>query len=344
MRQRNWKYIIVAMMAIFVVILGVRQTHFQSVDSYRQEQRQLAKDVSIGSDPKENELKSMYDTPSPDSPEWTREDQGSGSETEQVTSSKKAKVQKDQEESKTSASTESSEKSKPETASRSKRKSLKTDSSREKKSDKNASGTKTSDKNKNNSKPSNKKPAQNSSQPSDSAVADNSSQSIPDSTTGQDGQEPGNTSTSSGSGNGSSTAPTATSKPQAEQITCTIEIRCDSLVENKKQAQQSIWKYIPSDGQIMEKVSVKVDKGASVYDVLEKACKAKGVPVDATYTPMYKSYYIGGIGNIYEKQAGDMSGWIYKVNGTAPNRGASSYKVSDGDAISWYYTCDGKTT
>lgn len=39
-----------------------------------------------------------------------------------------------------------------------------------------------------------------------------------------------------------------------------------------------------------------------------------------------------------------MSGWIYKVNGTAPNRGASAYKVSDGDAISWYYTCDGKTT
>ncbi len=49
MRQRNGKYIIVGMLVIFAVILGVRQTHFQSVDSYRQEQRQLAKDVSSDS-------------------------------------------------------------------------------------------------------------------------------------------------------------------------------------------------------------------------------------------------------------------------------------------------------
>ena len=68
MRQKNWKYIIVAMIVIFVAILGIRQTRFQSVDSYRQEQRQLAKDVS---DPKEDELASMYDTPDPQSPEET---------------------------------------------------------------------------------------------------------------------------------------------------------------------------------------------------------------------------------------------------------------------------------
>ena len=66
--------------------------------------------------------------------------------------------------------------------------------------------------------------------------------------------------------------------------------------------------------------------------------------LDAEYTAMYKSYYVKGIGHIYEKQAGDMSGWIYKVNGLSPNMGASSYKLSEGDTITWAYTCDGKTT
>lgn len=135
-----------------------------------------------------------------------------------------------------------------------------------------------------------------------------------------------------------------TTTPEAEKISCTIEIRCDSLVKNKKQAQESIWKYIPDDGEILAKVTVQMEKGATVYDVLAKACKAKGIVVDAEYTPLYKSYYIKGIAHLYEKQAGDMSGWIYKVNDVAPNRGASAYKISEGDVISWRYTCDGKTS
>ena len=236
MRQRNGKYIIVGMLVIFAVILGVRQTHFQSVDSYRQEQRQLAKDVS--SDSGENELESMYDTPSPDSTGTAGDDQGNGAGAKQVTSSKKPKIQKDQEGYKTSASMKPSEMPESEKSSGSQKKSS-TNSAQKKKSSKNGSGTKTSDKNKSNSKPSNRKPAQNSSQPSESAVTDNSSQNTPGSTAGQDGTEENNgTSTPSGSREDSSTEPSATGKPQAEQITCTIEIRCDSLVENKKQAQR----------------------------------------------------------------------------------------------------------
>lgn len=69
-----------------------------------------------------------------------------------------------------------------------------------------------------------------------------------------------------------------TTTPEAEKISCTIEIRCDSLVKNKKQAQESIWKYIPDDGEILAKVTVQMEKGATVYDVLAKACKAKGSP------------------------------------------------------------------
>ena len=131
MRQRNGKYIIVGMLVIFAVILGVRQTHFQSVDSYRQEQRQLAKDVS--SDSGENELESMYDTSSPDSTGTAGDDQGKGSGAKQVTSSKKPKIQKDQEGHKTSASMKPSEMPESEKSSGSQKKSKSSTNSAQKK-------------------------------------------------------------------------------------------------------------------------------------------------------------------------------------------------------------------
>ena len=31
---------------------------------------------------------------------------------------------------------------------------------------------------------------------------------------------------------------------------------------------------------------------------------------------------------------------MYRVNGTFPNKGCSSYLLSDGDTVEWVYTCD----
>lgn len=57
---------------------------------------------------------------------------------------------------------------------------------------------------------------------------------------------------------------------------------------------------------------------------------------------MFSTEYIRGIGYLYEKEAGDMSGWLYRVNGKLPNYGASNYSVKAGDHIEWLYTCTGK--
>ena len=336
MRQKNWKYIIVAMLVVFTAVLGLRQTHFQSVDSYRQEQRQLAGDV--GSDVTEDPV-STYDKLDPDE---TDTSDGSVSDSDgQKKQNRFLKNDGEKKKNQTDRKNVSQKTAKPTVAQGTKGSTGKKSSSHAKSS---GAGGDSSQVNK---KPSGKKPA---AQTKPSATADTSggaATNTPDSS-GEDqttSATGGNASVpTEGSDNSKDTSSAATSKPQAEQITCSIEISCESLAADKKQAQESMWKYIPSNGMILEKVSVKVDKGASVYDVLEKACKAKGVALDATYTPMYKTYYIQGIGNIYEKQAGDMSGWIYKVNGVSPSRGASVYKVSDGDVISWRYTCDGKTS
>ena len=150
--------------------------------------------------------------------------------------------------------------------------------------------------------------------------------------------------------------PSATKKPEpveaavptpsqkTETITCTIQIRCDRILENKDKIREAVWKYVPANGTVLADTTVHIEKGSSAYDLLSQVCKAKGIAVDADYTPMYKSYYVRGIANLYEFDAGEMSGWIYKVNGKAPNKGASAYKLADGDKISWGYTCDGKTS
>lgn len=398
MKQRKWKYTVVAMIVIFAMVLGVRQTHFQSVDSYRQEQERLAEDVtdntgepgdaddtqastnpadrtaspgkavddniasgkkSDKTPPPENELASMYVSPDP-------EDSAGKQGTSRTLS--KTGENSDQQNSKASGDGTSSSKSKHSGSHKpGKSTATKKPSQGQSRDDKNPGGTAAdaggSGNNGSNAAADNTAGSGNgggTSSAGNTAESGNGSaaSTAGSSASGNHGGTGSNAGTSGAGNTGSSGnnagSPTAgsnstnggsvTQKPDENKITCTIEIRCDSLAEDKKQAQESIWKYIPANGTMMDTVSVKVDKGSSVYDVLEKACKAKGIALDAVYTPLYKSYYVKGIGHIYEKQAGDMSGWIYKVNGKAPNRGASAYKVSENDVISWQYTCDGKTT
>ena len=53
-----------------------------------------------------------------------------------------------------------------------------------------------------------------------------------------------------------------------------------------------------------------------------------------------KSVYVEGIGNLYEFDGGDMSGWMYRVNGVFANVGCSEYIIKAGDKIEFVYTCN----
>ena len=57
-------------------------------------------------------------------------------------------------------------------------------------------------------------------------------------------------------------------------------------------------------------------------------------------TPVYGSAYIEGINNLYEFDCGDLSGWMYSVNGVFPNVGCSQVQAAEGDVICFVYTCD----
>ena len=127
----------------------------------------------------------------------------------------------------------------------------------------------------------------------------------------------------------------------SSQITVSLTIRCDTLAADLSTLRDaSLAAYVPKDGIILSLPEVKVSKGESVYDVLDRVCRDKGIHMEAVYTPSYGADYIEGINYLYEFDAGEQSGWMYKVNGTFPNYGCSDYILEDGDSIVWAYTCD----
>lgn len=77
-----------------------------------------------------------------------------------------------------------------------------------------------------------------------------------------------------------------------------------------------------------------------MFNVLQRVCKQNGIHMEYEDTPIYNSAYIEGIGNLYEFDCGELSGWMYQVNGWYPNYGCSRYTVQNGDTIAWNYTCD----
>lgn len=145
---------------------------------------------------------------------------------------------------------------------------------------------------------------------------------------------------SGGSSSGAASKPAESGDKEAEH-TCTIQIRCDTILDNMSSLADGKSKYVPKNGRILGSVSVSFDEGESAFDVLKRVCKAKGIALEYSYAPVYGSYYVEGIGNLYQFDCGDESGWMYKVNGWFPNYGCSEYKLSDGDAIVFCYTCRG---
>ena len=140
---------------------------------------------------------------------------------------------------------------------------------------------------------------------------------------------------------GSASAASNRSAASSTAQTCTIEIRCDTILNNKKDLKAGKNAYVPADGTILSPVRVNFKDSETVFDVLKRVTTLTDIQLEYAWTPMYNSYYIEGINNLYEFDCGNQSGWMYKVNGWFPNYGCSSYKLKAGDKIIWCYTCKG---
>ena len=122
--------------------------------------------------------------------------------------------------------------------------------------------------------------------------------------------------------------------------TCTVSISCTTILEDPERLNAEKADLIPADGVLLAPTAVEFTEGESVFDVLKRVCRENKIHMEFSETPVYQSAYIEGIGNLYEFDCGEGSGWMYRVNGEFPNYGCSRYTLADGDTVEWVYTCD----
>ena len=129
-------------------------------------------------------------------------------------------------------------------------------------------------------------------------------------------------------------------KDDPKMLTATLSVECCNALEENSGLPDAIREILPKDGIIFPSRNITFKEGESVFDILSREMKNAGVLMESTFTPGYGSAYIEGIGNLYEFDCGELSGWMYKVNGQFPNYGCSSSFPEDKAIIEWVYTCN----
>lgn len=143
---------------------------------------------------------------------------------------------------------------------------------------------------------------------------------------------------------------TAAKTTGQKKNTCFLTIDCRNLLKNADNLKKSKRQFVPKSGYILKNVPVELKKGETAFDILKRGCKENvctdsckycqkgGVQLEFSFTPAYQSYYVEGIHQLYEKDCGTLSGWMYNVNGKYPDVSSSVYEVKSGDVITFAYT------
>jgi len=125
-----------------------------------------------------------------------------------------------------------------------------------------------------------------------------------------------------------------------KQRTCTLSVSCGTILDNMEYLDPEKIELVPEDGVIFSAAKVTFYEGESAFNLLLREMKQNKIHMEFVNTPIYNSAYIEGIHNLYEFDCGELSGWMYKVNGWFPNYGCSRYQLKEGDVVEWVYTCD----
>lgn len=117
--------------------------------------------------------------------------------------------------------------------------------------------------------------------------------------------------------------------------TVRFSISCSVLLEHPESVPENLKQYIPQDGWILAETELALEPGDSVFDLLTRAVKANRIPME--YSGGERAY-VQGIGYLYEFSCGELSGWMYTVNGYTAQVSCSEYQPKNGDLVCWQYT------
>ena len=131
---------------------------------------------------------------------------------------------------------------------------------------------------------------------------------------------------------------------------CFVTIDCKNIKNNLSSLKKGKKAFVPQNGYILKDARVPFEEGESAFDALKRACKENvctdnceyckkgGIQLEFSFTPAYKSYYVEGIHQLYEKDCGSFSGWMFSVNGEFSDVSSSEYLLKAGDKITFSYT------
>ena len=129
---------------------------------------------------------------------------------------------------------------------------------------------------------------------------------------------------------------TQTSTPQAAQKPEVAQTKQEAAVTQSQPVKQE-----PSEEQIHVTITginenfynsdMPLKEGATAFSILSET------GLSYKKTGFGSATYVRAINGLAEKDHGPLSGWMYKVNGVAPNISAGGYKLKKGDQVVWYY-------
>lgn len=108
--------------------------------------------------------------------------------------------------------------------------------------------------------------------------------------------------------------------------------------ETQKKKNTVVYSIVISSNEVpLRPTKVEITDGDTVLDALIKVTKEKKIQMD------YRggrggTAYVEGIANVYEFDRGQGSGWMFRVNGIFPDRGAGVVPLYAGDRVEWLYT------
>ncbi len=122
-----------------------------------------------------------------------------------------------------------------------------------------------------------------------------------------------------------------------EALRCSVKVSCEAVLEEMDKLAEPKRALVPEDGIMLFKEDVAFSEGETAFEVVKELFDDEKIQFEYEKLPAYDSVYIEGIGNIYEKDAGDVSGWGYMVNGEYAATDLSKYILNDGDFIEFVY-------
>ena len=128
--------------------------------------------------------------------------------------------------------------------------------------------------------------------------------------------------------------------PEEQATTCSISIVCSTVLDHLDWLTAGKEDILPAGGVMLAATEVEPQEGETVFSLLQRVTRENGIPMEANFTPGTGSAYVEGIGNLYEFDCGQRSGWLYFVNGISPGYSCSEYTLKPGDRVEWIYTCD----